>query len=227
MRLVVRYCPYVWDWLFDTALTCETGCSILPLRVRLVVRYCPYVWDWLFDTALTCETGCSILPLRVRLVVRYCPYVWDWLFDTALTCETGCSILPLRVILVVRYCPYPSLTSLMVSVNVKHHIYSLPLPTKVLLGKNEHLYGQTPSHVPPKTTNHRSLLDSCIETHPSQHRWQVRRFLFRYCIVPWGNSGRLTWVRHSSRKSSATHSYQCLLYLCVSKQWCGWVALPG
>ena len=25
-----------------------------------------------------------------------------------------------------------------------------------------------------------------------------------------GNSGRLTWVRHSSRKSSATHSYQCV-----------------
>ena len=39
----------------------------------------------------------------------------------------------------------------MVSVDVKHHIYSLPLPTKVLLGKNEHLYGQTPSHVPLKT----------------------------------------------------------------------------
>ena len=25
-----------------------------------------------------------------------------------------------------------------------------------------------------------------------------------------GNSGQLTWVRHSSRKSSATHSYQCV-----------------
>ena len=41
--------------------------------------------------------------------------------------------------------------------------------------------------------------------------------------VPWrttslslaGNSGRLTWVRHSSRKSSATYSYQCVVFLCV------------
>ena len=33
-----------------------------------------------------------------------------------------------------------------------------------------------------------------------------------------GNSGRLTWVRHSSRKSSASHSYQCVEYLRVSKQ---------
>ena len=36
-----------------------------------------------------------------------------------------------------------------------------------------------------------------------------------------GNSGRLTWVRHSSRKSSATHSYQCVQNFCVSKQWHG------
>ena len=33
-----------------------------------------------------------------------------------------------------------------------------------------------------------------------------------------GNSGRLTWVRHSSRQSSATHSYQCVQYCRVSKQ---------
>ena len=33
-----------------------------------------------------------------------------------------------------------------------------------------------------------------------------------------GNSGHLTWVRHSSRKSSATHSYRCVQYVHVSKQ---------
>ena len=30
-----------------------------------------------------------------------------------------------------------------------------------------------------------------------------------------GNSGRPTWVRHSSRKSSATHSCQCVYYFFV------------
>ena len=25
-----------------------------------------------------------------------------------------------------------------------------------------------------------------------------------------GNSDRFTWIRHSSRKSSVTHSYQCV-----------------
>ena len=47
-----------------------------------------------------------------------------------------------------------------------------------------------------------------------------------------GNSGGLTWVRHSrrsSRKSSATHYYQCVQYLGVSKQWygcqCLWVLM--
>ena len=34
-----------------------------------------------------------------------------------------------------------------------------------------------------------------------------------------GNSRRLTWARHSSRKSSATHSYHCVQYFRVSKQW--------
>ena len=34
-------------------------------------------------------------------------------------------------------------------------------------------------------------------------------------------AGRLTWVKHRSRKSSATHSYQCVQYLCVSKRWYG------
>ena len=36
-----------------------------------------------------------------------------------------------------------------------------------------------------------------------------------------GNSDRLTWVRHSSCKSSTTHSYQCVQYIHASKQWYG------
>ena len=36
-----------------------------------------------------------------------------------------------------------------------------------------------------------------------------------------GKSGRCTWVWRSSRKSSATRSYQCVQYIRVSKQWCG------
>ena len=34
-----------------------------------------------------------------------------------------------------------------------------------------------------------------------------------------GCTGHLTWVKHSSRKSSATHSYQCVQYFPVSKDW--------
>ena len=36
-----------------------------------------------------------------------------------------------------------------------------------------------------------------------------------------GNSGHPTRVRHSSRKSSATHSYHCVQYFPLSKQWYG------
>ena len=36
---------------------------------------------------------------------------------------------------------------------------------------------------------------------------------------------RLTWVSHSSLKSSATHSYQCVQYFRVSKQWHGFQSL--
>ena len=36
-----------------------------------------------------------------------------------------------------------------------------------------------------------------------------------------GNSGHLTQVRHSSRKSSATHPFQCVEYFRVSRQWYG------
>jgi len=37
-----------------------------------------------------------------------------------------------------------------------------------------------------------------------------------------GTSGGLTWVRHHSRDSSATHSCQRVRYLPVSKQWYGY-----
>ena len=44
----------------------------------------------------------------------------------------------------------------------------------------------------------------------------------RFYISLAGNSGLLTRVRHSrrsSRKSSATHSYQCVQYVRLFKQW--------
>ena len=44
----------------------------------------------------------------------------------------------------------------------------------------------------------------------------------RFYISLAGNSSLLTWVkhsRHSSRKSSATHSYQCVQYFRLLKQW--------
>ena len=34
-----------------------------------------------------------------------------------------------------------------------------------------------------------------------------------------GSLGHLTWVRHSSHKTSATHSCQCVPYFLASKQW--------
>ena len=43
-------------------------------------------------------------------------------------------------------------------------------------------------------------------------------FLSTSLSLMW-NSVHFTWVRHSSRKSSATHSCQRLQYLYVSKQW--------
>ena len=36
-----------------------------------------------------------------------------------------------------------------------------------------------------------------------------------------GNLGRLTWIRHSSHRSSTIHSYRCAQYFPVSKQWYG------
>ena len=43
-------------------------------------------------------------------------------------------------------------------------------------------------------------------------------FLFGISLSLAENLGRLTWVRHGSRKSSATHSYQSVQHFRVSKQ---------
>ena len=53
---------------------------------------------------------------------------------------------------------------------------------------------------------------------------RIKAFFFLFFSSSWssvGNSGSLTWLRHSSRKSSATHSYQCEQYFRVSRQWYG------
>ena len=69
------------------------------------------------------------------------------------------------------------------------------------------------------------------------YRW-ARLAIFIYCIIVYtfpssscfsssgpslsfvGDLGRITWVRHSSHKSSATLSYQRVQYFCVSKHGC-------
>ena len=53
-----------------------------------------------------------------------------------------------------------------------------------------------------------------------------RGVFFSFCFLNTsfsirGSSGRLTWVNHSSHKSSATHFYRCVQYFRVSKQWYG------
>ena len=40
---------------------------------------------------------------------------------------------------------------------------------------------------------------------------------FEYFFVPYGNLDRLSWVRRSSSKSSATHSCKCVQYVCMSR----------
>ena len=49
-------------------------------------------------------------------------------------------------------------------------------------------------------------------------------FLVLHYLTLAENWSRLTWIRHSSRKSSATHSYQCVRF-CVSRQWYGYQCL--
>ena len=56
--------------------------------------------------------------------------------------------------------------------------------------------------------------------------WPDRKLVcFEECfVVPCGkivSPYLLTWVRHGSSKSSATHSNQCVQCFCVSKQWYG------
>ena len=47
-----------------------------------------------------------------------------------------------------------------------------------------------------------------------------RPFSFSVTYCSWCYYIYMTWVSHRSRKSSATHSYQCVQYFRVSKQWC-------
>ena len=52
---------------------------------------------------------------------------------------------------------------------------------------------------------------------------------FSTFLSPTGNPGSLTWVRHSSRKSRATHSYQCVVFffLCVCPNNDRWLPVFG
>ena len=56
------------------------------------------------------------------------------------------------------------------------------------------------------------------------HAWDTGWYIYIYLtsLSLGGNLGRhsrATWVRHSSRKSSATHSNQCVQCFRVTKQW--------
>ena len=47
-------------------------------------------------------------------------------------------------------------------------------------------------------------------------------FIYIFLILPcpsWEIRVTVTWVRHSSSKRSATHSYKCVQCIRVSKQW--------
>ena len=57
--------------------------------------------------------------------------------------------------------------------------------------------------------------------HVSQLAHVYGVFLFSISLSLAGNSGYHTRVRHSNQNSSASHSYQCVQYLCGSKQWYG------
>ena len=71
--------------------------------------------------------------------------------------------------------------------------------------------------------NGRSHVQLFLGVHVQASRALQRRGKGTFCFVfntssvsLVGNSGRLTWVRHSSRKSSATHSHHvCAVFLCV------------
>ena len=53
-------------------------------------------------------------------------------------------------------------------------------------------------------------------THTHTHvRTHARTYIYSTSLSLVGNSGGLTWVRHNSRKSSATHSYQCVYRIFV------------
>ena len=49
----------------------------------------------------------------------------------------------------------------------------------------------------------------------------VDRFYVLLCPSLVGNSGHHTWVKRNSYKSITTHSYQCMQYFWLCKQWYG------
>ena len=66
------------------------------------------------------------------------------------------------------------------------------------------------------------LLSPPVSVPNKQHHFCGRRAIRSSTLLSLvGNWGHLTWVRHSSHKTSATHSYQCVQYLRVLKHWYG------
>ena len=60
---------------------------------------------------------------------------------------------------------------------------------------------------------------TCMRYPCDKSEISLKRIYFSTSLSLARNSGCLTWVRHSSCKSSATHSYWCLQYFPVSRQW--------
>ena len=55
-----------------------------------------------------------------------------------------------------------------------------------------------------------------VPRHATQHNKPTSALCSPVSLSLAGNSSRLTWARHRGRKSSATHSYQCVQYFPVS-----------
>ena len=88
-----------------------------------------------------------------------------------------------------------------------------------------------PAQVHPPEAARANQVSTCFVVRKNKTVWVVRfsstqspplRHFFKFffstslCLV--GNSGHLTWIRHSSCKSRPTHSYQCVQCFHVSKQ---------
>ena len=73
-------------------------------------------------------------------------------------------------------------------------------------------------------TQRRSVTRKMRTTTTAQSILKLKRFCSTVLHRPWRDVWlrvTLTRVRHSSRKSSATHSYRCMQYSPVSRQWYG------